>query len=376
MDEHAPYRATPADLPFLIALHRLPGIGPRLLGRLLARFKHAENVFRARRAALENLAGVSQELLDALAAGPDHAHLRQARAWLQSPSHHLLVPSDKDYPSLLTNIPDPPPLLYAAGDLKPLSVPQVAIVGSRNPSPGGVANARGLARALARSGFAITSGLAMGIDTAAHEGALAGGGMTIAVMGTGIDRIYPSCQETLAGNIAQGGVLVSEFPLGSPPSRNHFPRRNRIISGLAMGTVVIEAALHSGSLITARLAAEQGREVYAVPGSIHSPLSRGCHALLRDGAKLVETAQDIVDELRGYTVAPPPAPAPPAGPTLQQEHVRLLGLMGHDPISLETLISRSGLTAAKVSSMLLKMELKGLVLSYPGGMYVQAPQVQ
>ncbi len=294
--------------------------------------------------------------------------------WQAGPRHRIIPHGDADFPQLLGEISNPPHLLYVDGDPEILHLPALAIVGSRNPTKGGERNAYEFARHLASVGFTIVSGLAQGIDTAAHRGALAAGGKTIAFLGHGIDRIYPASNHGLAKEIAASGALVSEFPLGTHPGKEHFPQRNRLISGLSLGTLVVEAARRSGSLITARLAAEQGREVFALPGSIHNPLARGCHELIRQGAKLVETSDDIVNEL-----------APLAGQLLQntmestsketavesldKEYVQLRNSMGHDPVSIDQLAENSGLTIDQVSSMLLILELHGEIESLSGGRY-------
>ena len=298
----------------------------------------------------------------------------RTRDWLAVPGHRLLAPDDDAYPALLAELPDRPDHLYIDGDPAALTLPCLAIVGSRNPTRGGERNAFEFARHLASRGFCIVSGLAAGIDTAAHRGALAAGNATIAVLGHGIDGVYPAGNRELAREIAAGGALVSEFPLGMAPRRESFPQRNRLISGLSLGTLVVEAARRSGSLITARLAAEQGREVFALPGSIHNPLARGCHRLIRDGAKLVESADDILSELGSLaghwlqtadesTVSSEPAAAKDA------EYVKLLQLIGHDPVTVDELVERSGLTTGEVSSMLLILELDGNVEKLSGGRY-------
>ena len=295
-------------------------------------------------------------------------------AWLQQPGCHLLTLADPAYPLLLKQIPDPPPLLYVQGDPARLSQPQLAIVGSRNPTPSGIANAREFAACLARAGLTITSGLAVGIDGAAHQGALEHG-QTLAIAGTGLDRVYPARHKALAHRILAGGALVSEYPPGTQAKPENFPRRNRIISGLSVGTLVVEATPRSGSLITARLALEQGREVFAIPGSIHNPQARGCHALIREGAKLVESAKDIIEELGSLLASLTPASDLPASleqadaAGLEPEYQKLLESMGFDPISVDQLISRTGLTPESVSSMLLLLELDGHVSSAPGGYY-------
>jgi DNA processing protein len=280
-----------------LTLGRLPGIGAGTPRALLEHFGSIENIFSASRGQLEKSLAGRCAAIDAILSGPDDAALKPELDWLGAPQHHLLVWSDPDYPPLLREIPDPPVMLYVMGDRRVLARPQLAIVGSRNPTPVGRENARAFAKSLAEAGLVITSGMALGIDGAAHRGALEAGGQTIAVAGTGLDRVYPPRHRDLAHDIARHGALVSEFPLGTPPRPENFPVRNRLISGLSLGTLVVEAALQSRALITARLATEQGREVLAIPGSIHSPQSRGCHALIRQGAKLVETARDILEEL-------------------------------------------------------------------------------
>ncbi len=352
-----------------LVLHRLAGAP--VLAALLGPYSAAQQVFDAGRPDLLSLLSGDTEALARIRAAATAEPTDAERAWLEDPASHVVTRRDAAYPPLLRQIADPPPLLFVRGDPLLLARPQIAVVGSRNPTPGGTDNARAFARALARAGFAITSGLALGIDAAAHAGALEVSGHTIAVTGTGLDRVYPASHRALAHAIAQHGALVSEFPLGTAPRRENFPQRNRLISGLALGVLVVEAARVSGSLITARLAAEQGREVFAIPGSIHSPLARGCHALIRQGAKLVETAQDILEELGSLAEAvlgagaAGDAPAPAATAAEQA----LLEALGWDPVDIDTLCERSGLTPEAVSSMLLQMELRGLVAPGPGGRY-------
>jgi DNA processing protein len=296
--------------------------------------------------------------------------------WLAGPGRQLVTWGSPAYPALLASIPDAPLVLFVEGDSSTLSLPQLAIVGSRNPTPIGRDTAAQFARHLTAAGLAITSGLALGIDAAAHRGALAGGGRTIAVQGCGLDRIYPRENAELAQEIAARGALVSDLPTGAPPLKQHFPRRNRLISGLSVGTLVVEAALQSGSLITARLAAEQGREVFAIPGSIHSPLSRGCHRLIRQGAKLVETADDIFSELgallaglRPATHAEAPDPQQDSGHALDKDYEILLDALGFEPAAVDTLVARTGLEAGAVASMLLILELEGRIAQQPGGLF-------
>ncbi|HEX7044917.1 MAG TPA: DNA-processing protein DprA [Burkholderiales bacterium] len=311
----------------------------------------------------------------ALGAGRQTAECARDLAWLADPTHHLVTWLDPDYPPLLREIPDPPLVLYVYGRRDLLAQPQLAIVGSRNPTPLGRQNAAAFARALSDAGLVITSGLALGIDAAAHRAALEAGGTTVAVAGTGLDRVYPPVNRELADAIAERGALVSEFPLGTPARPAHFPIRNRLISGLSLGVLVVEAAEQSGSLITARLAAEQGREVFALPGSIHSPLARGCHLLIRQGAKLVETAAHVLEELGPLAAVSADArfqtPAPDE--TLAPDERAVLDNLGYEPTSVDALIERSGLTPDTVSSILLQLELRGLVLVGPGG-YQRAPR--
>jgi DNA processing protein len=295
--------------------------------------------------------------------------------WLDEPGHALLHLGDDNYPELLARISNPPESLYIIGDPALLHVPSLAIVGSRNPSSGGARNAFEFARFLGRSGFCIVSGLAQGIDSAAHKGALAAGASTIAFLGHGIDTIYPAQNRELAAQIARQGALVSEFPLGTAPMKELFPQRNRLISGIALGTLVVEAARRSGSLITARLASEQGREVFAIPGSIHNAMARGCHRLIRDGAKLVESADDILSELAplmGHVLDADRQPTSSTSPTRvnDPEYVKLLESLGHDPISVDELVAHSGLTIGQLSSMLLILELDEMVEKLSGGRYV------
>lgn len=358
-----------AALPWL-HLHRLTGGGARLR-HLLNQFENADAVYRASRSDLLPYFDGDATPVDHILTGPQAADFEVERRWLDDPDNHLLVISDPAYPPLLREIADAPSLLFVRGALACLAQPQLAIVGSRNPTHGGCDTARAFSDALARAGLAVTSGLAIGIDACAHEAALDTGGVTVAVTGTGLDRVYPAAHRELAHRIAARGALVSEFALGTPPRRENFPRRNRLISGQSLGVLVVEAALQSGSLITARLAAEQGREVFAIPGSIHSPLARGCHALIRQGAKLVETAQDVLEELGPLAgaLASPGATAARSEVRIESAESEFLSLMGHDPVSIDVLAGRSGLTAGAVSSMLLHMELRGLVEARPGGKY-------
>lgn len=289
--------------------------------------------------------------------------------WLSQQGNHVITLYDPQYPPQLAEIADPPPLLFVKGDPALLNMSQIAMVGSRNPSSVGGKIAFEFAQALAQAGFVVTSGMALGIDAASHQGALAGAGHTVAVVGTGLDRVYPACHKQLATEIVEHGAMISEFPLGTLAKAGHFPRRNRIISGLCQGLLVVEAAQQSGSLITARMALEQNREVFAIPGSIHNPLARGCNALIRQGAKLVETVEDIFEELGQYN-----QPARLSEPQLPQtvldlEQQNLLKLIPYSPIAVDTLIQESGFSVEVVSSILLVLELQGHITSAPGGGY-------
>jgi DNA processing protein len=298
------------------------------------------------------------------------------RAWVQSPDNHLVAFTDPRYPASLRVLQRRPIALYVVGDPEVLNEPQLSIVGSRNPTPAGRDTAFAFAESLAGCGVAVTSGLAEGIDSAAHRGALAAQGITLAVLGNGIDRVYPRGNRRLSEEISFRGALISEFPLGTPPRRENFPQRNRIIAGLSLGTLVVEAARRSGSLITARLAGEHNREVFAVPGSIHNPLSRGCHELIRQGAKLTETVADILSELNfsaffecGRRVLEGPGSAAELEAGMDKEHKILLDALGFDPADLDMLVVRTGFKAEAVSSMMLILELEGHVQAAPGGRY-------
>jgi DNA processing protein len=298
------------------------------------------------------------------------------RAWIKGPHQHLVAFTDPRYPSSLHALERRPIVLYVAGDAEVLNDPQLSIVGSRNPTPAGRDTAFDFAEALAARGLAITSGLAEGIDSAAHRGALAAQGITLAVLGNGIDSIYPRGNQRLSEEIRFRGALISEFPLGTPPRRENFPQRNRIIASLSLGTLVVEAARRSGSLITARIAGEQNRELFAVPGSIHNPLSRGCHELIRQGAKLTETVADILSELnfsaffeRGRRDFGSPNSAGELVAGMDKEHKILLDALGFDPADLDMLVVRTGFKAEAVSSMMLILELEGHVQAAPGGRY-------
>ena len=360
-------------LEYWLRLSRIPGLGSTGLLALLQVFQDPENILGASHVQLRAVVGDNTELLNAITSDPDREVLQTDLAWLAQDDSHLISILDTNYPPLLREIPDAPVLLYIRGEPDCLSMPQIAMVGSRNPTPAGSENARAFARVLTQGGLTVTSGFALGIDAAAHQGAIEAGGNTIAIVGTGVDRVYPARNHELAHQIVKRGAIVSEYPLGTPPLRENFPRRNRIISGLSLGTLVVEAAMRSGSLITARLAAEQGREVFAIPGSIHSPLSKGCHRLIRQGAKLVETANDIIEELGALVdslkqVSDTEVNVDPAQPEADEQYP-LLEYLGYDPIDINALVELSGLTPEAISSMLLDMELAGKVQSCAGGKY-------
>lgn len=362
----------PEELIAWLSFSRLTGVSARARVTLLQQFGSIDSVFSASRARLNEFLADTPQAVDALLSGPNTAALEADLTWLAQDGCHLVTWFDGDYPPLLRQLMDPPIALYVRGDPTCLTRPQIAIVGSRNPTPAGRDNARAFAQALSQAGFAVTSGLALGIDGAAHQAALEAGGVSIAVAATGLDRVYPPRHRKLAHAIAAQGALVSEFFTGTPPRADNFPLRNRVISGMSLGVLVVEAALQSGSRITARLAAEQGREVFAIPGSIHSPLARGCHALIRQGAKLVETAQDILEELEPLARVAIESNAPRVPPPqrdLEPRLAELLESIGYDPMTVDALVERSGLTADVVSSMLLQLELLGLIAVGAGGNY-------
>jgi DNA processing protein len=360
-----------------LRLERTPGIGPRSAQALLSAFGDPLAIFAAGHAAL--LDHVSPTQARALSLPPSNDTLRLLDAtlgWLQQPGHGLLALGEPGYPDLLSNIPDPPLLLYIKGRIDLLARPGLAIVGSRNASTQGKANAAAFAEALSGAGLCIVSGLALGIDAAAHEGALRARGSTIAVIGTGPDIAYPSRNRALSERIGEEGCIVSEYPVGTPPLPGNFPKRNRIISGLAAGVLVVEAAAQSGSLITARQAAEQGREVFAIPGSIHAALAKGCHLLIREGAKLVDTAADVLEALACSPLVDWAATQPSPAASARQAHGQpaphadagLLAALGHDPVEPDILLAQLGISAATLSSRLLMLELDGMVERLPGGL--------
>ncbi|WP_455222004.1 DNA-processing protein DprA [Kaarinaea lacus] len=366
-----------------LVLHHTSGFGPAKLAMLAENDIHPLDLLGVNQKTLFAHLSLPEKVRHALV-DPDWGAIDKDLAWLEQPDCYVIPVVSSWYPPLLREIPDPPILLFAQGDPELLQFPQLAMVGSRNPSHAGQETAFEFARHLSQAGLIITSGMATGIDTHSHRGALAASGLTIAVAGTGLDCVYPANNKSLAEQIADQGLLLSEYAIGTKPVAHNFPRRNRIISGLSIGTLVVEAATQSGSLITARLAMEQGREVFAIPGSIHSPLARGCHYLIRQGAKLVETGDDVLQELahlitkirrdrdtsnqekspknselKGYNDK--------ATNTTQQ---KLLDCMDYEPVSIDMLVQRSRLTPETISSMLVELELNGLI-TYSGGLYLR-----
>jgi DNA processing protein len=364
-----------------------PGVGNDSARKLLAAFGSAPAIFEQSAAALRAIG--SARLVQAIQTEPEDLKTQLASTlnWLATGADRCVVTlGDAHYPAALLNIPDPPLILFMLGSLAPQSANCVslatmnclAMVGSRNPTPQGEVNARQFAQTFGAAGWCVVSGMALGVDGAAHDGALMGGGHTVAVVGTGLDRVYPKKHLNLAHRIAERGLIISEFPLGTPPLTANFPRRNRIISGLSHGTLVIEAALQSGSLITARLAAEQGKEVFAIPGSIHSPQSRGCHLLIKQGAKLVESAQDVMEELRlpvsfaASEVAEATTVDDMTPTEAEKAEHPLLKALGFDAASLDALQARTGWPTPQLQAQLLELELSGEVARLPGGLFVRS----
>lgn len=347
---------------------RTPGMGNKTISKLLEHTE-PEAVYGASHAQLKKW-GLSDNVIAAIK-DLDWSQVEKDLTWAEHDLQHIVPLTSPYYPEQLKQIDNPPPLLFVRGHIDLLMQPQIAIVGSRNPSQQGLQTAREFARNLAAYGFVITSGLALGIDAAAHQGALDATGRTIAVAGTGLDRVYPARHKNLATRILEQGTLISEFPPGTSAKANHFPRRNRIISGLCLGLLVVEAAKQSGSLITARLALEQNREVFAIPGSIHNPLARGCNALIREGAKLVETTDDIFEELGEYNQQPTKEPDKKIKTGLDPEQENLLNLVQFSPTTVDYLIEKSGLSIEIISSILLVLELQGYIDSRPGSCYIR-----
>jgi len=367
------------QLKYWLALNRTPYIGPVSFRTILEVADSPKDIF-------DNINEIKKHInLNARSLAyiknPDWQAIEAELSWAKTEKNHIITLNDARYPQRLAETQDAPPLLYVHGNPDNLNQPQIAIVGSRNPSPTGKDNAYQFAKYLAQQNIIITSGLALGIDCESHRGALAAGAKTIAVIGTGLNRVYPAKHRQLAHEIVNsGGTLISEYPLDTPAKREHFPRRNRIISGMSLGVLVVEAAQKSGSLITARYAGEQGREVFAIPGSIHNPLAKGCHSLIREGAKLVERAEHILEELGPFAINCATTQETKTSkisgtnteniePKLDADYLHLLKHLGFDPVSVDTLVERSGLTPESVSSMLLVLELQDYVQSLPSGTY-------
>ena len=376
-----------ASLADWLRLTLISGIGDRSVHKLLKAFGLPDQVFVAPRSAISKVLSESQtsKFLSARDDAALNERIKNSLAWAAAPENHIVTLADRDYPPGLLETPDPPPLLYLKGSRALLVRAGVAIVGSRNATAGGLANAESFAQALSSAGYAVISGMALGVDTAAHRGGIKGSvsaekGGTIAVIGTGCDIVYPARNRELAHAIvaAPNGLIISEFPLGTPALADNFPRRNRIISGLARGVLVVEAAVRSGSLITARLAGEQGREVFALPGSIHSPLAKGCHKLIKEGAKLVDSVEDILEELGWPTTAAAASEdAPRVAPdktlqALDTASTAVLDAAGFDPVTLDAICERAKLPADVVTAALMTLELDGLVQALPGNQFQRA----
>ncbi len=369
-------RQVPQDCVYWLRMHEIQGLGRQTTYQLLKAFGSAEAIFAASHANLRKV--VSDDIANQIKAETVSDQIKITLEWLAEPNNHLITLADEDYPRLLLETPDPPPILFAKGQLSCLQQPSIAIVGSRNPTAQGEKNAHDFAMLLAEFGFTIVSGLAIGIDAAAHRGALASNGKTIAVVGTGLDIVYPAKHRELAHEIIKQGLLISEFSLGTPSLPQNFVQRNRVISGLSMGCLVVEASLQSGSLITAKFATEQDRDVFAIPGSIHSPQSKGCHQLIKQGAKLVDAVQDIVHELKSehfVSLAAMPLkknfiPAKNTSPEeIPHADKALLDLMSFEPVTVEYLLQHSDLTSDTLSSILISLELDNKIASMPGGRY-------
>jgi DNA processing protein len=349
-----------AELASWLTLSQIPGLGNEQLRRLLQSFGSPAAILTAPVSALKQI--VRPAIADAIAKEPDDNVLNSVWIWLDDPLNHIITLADAEYPQALLNIPDPPAILYVKGRLDLLNRSSLAVVGSRNASTQGIRNAEAFSQAASEADLCVVSGMAHGIDTAAHLGGLAARGGSIAVVGTGLDKVYPSANRDLAHQLALQGTLISEFPLGTPPLAHNFPRRNRIISGLSLGCLVVEADLKSGSLITARMALEQGREVFAIPGSIHMQQYKGCHALIKQGAKLVDHPRDILDDLGWYSAA--------SKETSEHDEIHpIFAHLGFDPLDIDSLSQLSGLTVEALSAILLQLELDGQVTTLSGGMY-------
>ncbi|HAJ72291.1 MAG TPA: DNA-protecting protein DprA [Methylophilaceae bacterium] len=359
------------DVALWVALSLINGLGSATLCQLLARFGTPQAVFDANLSAL--LEVVDKKIAGEIVKGLDQEAIANTMRWLEDEHNHIITLADQHYPKPLLEISNPPAILYAKGNLECLNIPSIAVVGSRHATPQGEKNAEDFCESLSHH-LCIVSGMALGIDAAAHRGALKGTGMTIAVVGTGLDIVYPAKHRDLAHQIVNRGLMISEFPLGTPSRAQNFPRRNRIISGLSLGCLVVEANIDSGSLITARLAAEQGRDVFAIPGSIHSPVTKGCHLLIKQGAKLVESTEDILNEispelLKNHVKSISPNGLIPEWTNPAPEVNTVLTSMGFDPIDFDSLMTKTNLTASALSTMLTLLELDGKLTNLQGGKY-------
>jgi DNA processing protein len=364
------------DVALWLALSQINGLGNATLCQLLSHFGSPDAIFSAQSRQLREV--VSEPIAIAIQKGVNADDIAPTINWLSQENNHVVTLADNHYPPLLLEISNPPAILYAKGNLQRLQLPAIAMVGSRSSTPQGEKNAEDFAQHLCQQGFCIVSGLALGIDGAAHRGTLKATGpnkgATIAVVGTGLDIVYPAKHRDLAHHIVQHGLILSEFPLGTPSKAQNFPRRNRIISGLSLGCLVVEANIESGSLITARLSAEQGREVFAIPSSIHSPVAKGCHQLIKQGAKLVESVQDIVEELslfsgQNFTKTDSPSGLSPDMAIIAPETNTVLACMGFEPISFERIRQMTDLTTDALSAMLMMLELEGKITPLTGGQY-------
>ncbi len=363
---------SPTDISQWLSLNQTPGLGNAALCQLLAKFGSPEGIYSAKLSQLREI--VDDDIAQKIGKGVNCDVIAPTLQWLEKDNAHLVTLADSTYPQKFLEISNPPAVLYAIGNLNWLNHPAIAMVGSRSATPQGEKNAEEFAKSLCDNGLCVVSGMALGIDGAAHRGALKANGATIAVVGTGLDIVYPARHRDLAHKIAERGLILSEFPLGTPSKAQNFPRRNRLISGLSLGCLVVEANIESGSLITARLATEQGREVFAIPGSIHSPVTKGCHQLIKQGAKLVESVQDILEEINWQTLKNNLPSISPSGlmadsSTNASEPNTVLGLMGFDPVNFEQIRNSSGLTTEALSSMLMLLELENKITSFAGGNY-------
>ena len=363
------------DLKLWLTLNQTLGLGNAAICQLLAKFGSPDAIFSASISQLRGI--VDDEIARKINKGVDIEAITPTLDWLKKDNSHVVTLADSTYPQKLLEISNPPVVLYAIGNVHWLNHASIAMVGSRSATPQGEKNAEEFAMSLCNHGLCVVSGMALGIDGAAHRGALKANGATVAVVGTGLDIVYPARHRDLAHKIAERGLIISEFPLGTPSKAQNFPRRNRLISGLSLGCLVVEANIDSGSLITARLSVEQGREVFAIPGSIHSPVSKGCHQLIKQGAKLVENTQDILEELKNLLPKNTTQAHSPSGlidklnskDTIHSEPNTVLACMGFDAINFETLLSLSGLTTEALSSMLMVLELENKVAVLTGGKY-------